>query len=182
VIEHGERLKKITVTYPERNTNWVIKECNGLATIGILFPELNVWGVNINTPNEKISLAINIDHEKSIVSINSSVISSFSTNAKVSVLRKPKGETSKYLGFYDFSEYRNKSLSFNTSEFVSLTIIKGKDKVLIFNPQENDIHCDYIIPLKKKIIIPPKKWVSVTSSGMTELDDGINLFGNSIQF
>ena len=142
----------------------------------------NVWGVNISTPNEDISLAINKDHKKSNVSINSTVISYFSTNAKVSVLRKPKGETGKYLGFYDFSEYRDKSLSFSTSKSVSLTIIKKQDKVLIFNPQENDIHCGFIIPLKKKITIPPKKWVSVTSFGMTELDDSIILFGNSNQF
>jgi hypothetical protein len=42
VIEHGLRLQKITLDYPTRRTNWVTMECNGLGTIGILFPELKL--------------------------------------------------------------------------------------------------------------------------------------------
>ncbi len=42
IIEHGQRLEKITVGYPERSSNWVTMECNGLGTIGILFPELKM--------------------------------------------------------------------------------------------------------------------------------------------
>ena len=40
VIEHAHRLAKITLDFPQRGGNWVTMECNGLGTIGILFPEL----------------------------------------------------------------------------------------------------------------------------------------------
>jgi Heparinase II/III N-terminus/Heparinase II/III-like protein len=40
VIEHGQRLEKITLDNPGRSGNWITMECNGLGTIGILFPEL----------------------------------------------------------------------------------------------------------------------------------------------
>lgn len=40
IIEHGQRLEKITLDYPQRSGNWITMECNGLGTIGILFPEL----------------------------------------------------------------------------------------------------------------------------------------------
>jgi hypothetical protein len=40
VIEHGQRLEKITIAKPDRSGNWITMECNGLGTIGILFPEL----------------------------------------------------------------------------------------------------------------------------------------------
>lgn len=44
VIEHAQRLEKITLEHPERSTNWVAMECNGLGTIGVLFPELKISG------------------------------------------------------------------------------------------------------------------------------------------
>jgi hypothetical protein len=40
IIEHGQRLERVTTEQPERSSNWVTMECNGLGTIGILFPEL----------------------------------------------------------------------------------------------------------------------------------------------
>jgi hypothetical protein len=42
VIEHAQRLEKITVDQPKRTSNWVIMECNGLGTISLLFPELKL--------------------------------------------------------------------------------------------------------------------------------------------
>lgn len=42
VIEHGQRLEKTAADFPERSGNWVTMECNGLGTIGILFPELKM--------------------------------------------------------------------------------------------------------------------------------------------
>jgi hypothetical protein len=42
VIEHGQRLEKTAADFPDRSGNWVTMECNGLGTIGILFPELKL--------------------------------------------------------------------------------------------------------------------------------------------
>lgn len=41
IIMHGWRLRKVTLDYPKRTGNWVTMECNGLGTIGTLFPELD---------------------------------------------------------------------------------------------------------------------------------------------
>ena len=38
-IDHAERLKWITLIHPNRRSNWVAMECNGLGHIAILFPE-----------------------------------------------------------------------------------------------------------------------------------------------
>lgn len=40
IIEHGQRLHKVTTEQPERSSNWVTMECNGLGTLAILFPEI----------------------------------------------------------------------------------------------------------------------------------------------
>ncbi|MDQ3813066.1 MAG: heparinase II/III family protein, partial [Armatimonadota bacterium] len=39
VLEHAQRLKKVTLDDPNRTGNWVTMECNGMGTAGILFPE-----------------------------------------------------------------------------------------------------------------------------------------------
>ncbi len=40
LIWHGWRLAYTTEAHPERTGNWITMECNGLATIAMLFPEL----------------------------------------------------------------------------------------------------------------------------------------------
>lgn len=54
VIEHAQRLEKITLEMPERSGNWVTMECNGLGTIGILFPELKNSEEIIKTAFERL--------------------------------------------------------------------------------------------------------------------------------
>ena len=55
VIEHAQRLEKITIDYPERSGNWVTMECNGLGTIGILFPELKNSGEIIKVAFDRLN-------------------------------------------------------------------------------------------------------------------------------
>ena len=38
-VEHGRTLTRMTVEHPEHGGNWVTMECNGLAHIGVMFPE-----------------------------------------------------------------------------------------------------------------------------------------------
>ncbi len=38
-VEHAQQLRRMTVEYPEHGGNWVTMECNGLAHIGVMFPE-----------------------------------------------------------------------------------------------------------------------------------------------
>lgn len=38
-VEHARTLTRMTVEYPEHHGNWVTMECNGLAHIGVMFPE-----------------------------------------------------------------------------------------------------------------------------------------------
>jgi hypothetical protein len=38
-VEHARTLTRMTVEYPDRRSNWVAMECNGLAHIGCMFPE-----------------------------------------------------------------------------------------------------------------------------------------------
>jgi hypothetical protein len=38
-VEHAQQLRRMTVDYPEHGGNWVTMECNGLAHIGVMFPE-----------------------------------------------------------------------------------------------------------------------------------------------
>lgn len=38
-VEHARQLRRMTVDYPEHGGNWVTMECNGLAHIGVMFPE-----------------------------------------------------------------------------------------------------------------------------------------------
>lgn len=40
-MDHAHHLERITVEQPQRSGNWVTMECNGLATIAIMFPEFN---------------------------------------------------------------------------------------------------------------------------------------------
>jgi len=55
VIEHAQRLEKITLEMPERSGNWVTMECNGLGTIGILFPELKNSAEIVNVALERLN-------------------------------------------------------------------------------------------------------------------------------
>ncbi|MBM3499389.1 MAG: hypothetical protein FJX74_12045 [Armatimonadetes bacterium] len=38
-VEHAQQLRRMTVDFPEHGGNWVTMECNGLAHIGVMFPE-----------------------------------------------------------------------------------------------------------------------------------------------
>jgi hypothetical protein len=40
-VEHGRTLTRMTVDYPGHGGNWVTMECNGLAHIGVMFPEFS---------------------------------------------------------------------------------------------------------------------------------------------
>ncbi|HJN17004.1 MAG TPA: alginate lyase family protein, partial [Armatimonadota bacterium] len=38
-VEHAQQLRRMTVDYPQHGGNWVTMECNGLAHVGVMFPE-----------------------------------------------------------------------------------------------------------------------------------------------
>ena len=38
-VEHAQQLRRMTVEYPDHGGNWVTMECNGLAHVGVMFPE-----------------------------------------------------------------------------------------------------------------------------------------------
>ncbi|MFQ5808634.1 MAG: heparinase II/III family protein, partial [Armatimonadota bacterium] len=38
-VEHAQQLTRMTVEHPEHGGNWVTMECNGLAHVGVMFPE-----------------------------------------------------------------------------------------------------------------------------------------------
>jgi len=59
VIEHAQRLEKITLEMPERSGNWITMECNGLGTIGILFPEFKHSAELLNVAFERLNKELN---------------------------------------------------------------------------------------------------------------------------
>jgi len=58
-VDHAHHLMRITVDHPEHKGNWVTMECNGLAHIGVLFPECResetCWKTASNRLNEELT-------------------------------------------------------------------------------------------------------------------------------
>jgi hypothetical protein len=137
----------------------------------------NIWARNIITPYEIVSLVIRKKTKKDIIDIESDNLQVFRTNAEVIVLRRPKSKAMEYMGFYNFSDYIDSTLSFTLNRFSSLIIVKGVNKELyLFNPGEKEIQAEFSLPVKKHFILSPKKWMTISSSGLTELNSKIILF------
>ena len=54
MLEHGERLQLIASNFPEISNNWVTVECNGLGTVGMLFPEFKLAQTFLNTAFDRL--------------------------------------------------------------------------------------------------------------------------------
>jgi hypothetical protein len=135
----------------------------------------NLWGENINTPYESISLVIRKNDEKTSLNIVPEIVPPFSACADIILIRQPAGKNEDYFGFYNLSEYKGDSLAFNLTLPSSLLILKKENDVFLYNPQEKEIEVIFFIPVKKKIILPIKKWVKIGHSGIIELQETLEL-------
>ena len=81
-----------------------------------------------------------------------------------------------YLGFYNISEYKDADLEFNLTLPSSILILKKENKTLFYNPQEEGVEITFIMPVSRKFLLPSKKWIDITTSGMTEIQEKIDLF------
>jgi hypothetical protein len=136
----------------------------------------NFWGENIFTPYESVSLIIRRNEEKNNLNINPEIVSSFSANADFILIRKPNNKKDDYFGFYNISDYKEGNLAFNLTSASSLLMVKSNNIVLFYNPQEEGLEINFSIPFEKKFILPSKKWIEFTSSGINELRETISLF------
>ena len=137
----------------------------------------DLWGENINTPFEEISLIIRKNGKNRPVEIETGNHPAFITDSKVIILRKPAGKNQEYAGFYNISEFRDKTLSFTLLRVSSLVIVRENEKeLMIYNPDNTDIEARFSLPIRKRVTLPVKKWVTVSVSGIEELNEQINLF------
>ncbi|HCN84877.1 MAG TPA: hypothetical protein DIT07_14860, partial [Sphingobacteriaceae bacterium] len=136
----------------------------------------NLWGENINTPYESVSLIIRRNGEKTKLKIEPVIVPSFSTDADIILIRKPKDKKVDYFGFYNISDYKEGNLAFNLTSSSSLVMVKSNNRVLFYNPQDDGVEINFSIPFEKKFILPSRKWVDCTSSGINELKEPITLF------
>jgi hypothetical protein len=137
----------------------------------IMADNKNLWGENIITPYESISLVIRRYEEKTTMDIRPEIVPAFSVNADLILIRKPKDEISIYLGFYNLSDYKGDNLFFNLTLPSTLNMVKRGNRVFYFNPQENEFEVTFSVPFNRKFIFPTKKWFEVTPSGIEELKE-----------
>lgn len=142
----------------------------------IMADNKNLWGENIFTPYESVSLIIRRNEEKTRLNIKPEIVTSFSAIADVILIRKPKDKNEDYFGFYNLSDYKEDKLAFNLTLSSSLLMVKSNNRVLFYNPQEEGVEINFSIPFEKKFILPSKKWVDLTSSGINESTETISLF------
>jgi len=137
----------------------------------------DLWGENISTPYEEISLIIRKNGKNRPVEIETGNHSAFTTDSKVIILRKPVSKNQEYAGFYNISEFRDKTLAFRLVRASSLVIVRESEKkLMIYNPDDSDTEARFSLPIRKRITLPVKKWVTVSDSGIEELNEQINLF------
>lgn len=142
----------------------------------IMADNKNLWGENIFTPYESVSLIIRRNEEKNNLNIKPEIVPSFSAIADIILIRKPKNKKDDYFGFYNISDYKEGNLAFNLTSPSSLLLEKSNNRLLFYNPQEEGVEINFSIPFEKKFILPSKKWVDLTSSGINELKETITLF------
>jgi len=53
---------------------------------------------------------------------------------------------------------------------------KIDNSILLYSPKNEAVEVNFILPFKKKILLPAKKWVKITSSGIQEFKKEISLF------
>jgi Heparinase II/III N-terminus/Heparinase II/III-like protein len=128
----------------------------------------NLWGENINTPYESVSLIIRRNKEKTDLKVETMLVPPFSVNADVILIRKPKDKKDFYFGFYNISNYKEETLAFDLTVPSSVLILKRDNKVLFYNPQEGGVEITFTVPVAQKVILSSKKWAEIKSSGVNE--------------
>ncbi len=134
----------------------------------IMTDNKNVWGEKIKTPHETIALVLRKNNDISDFGVKSGIAQDFNANAKIIIIREPKNWKEVCLGFYGLSEYKESTLAFNLEKASSLLMIKGENKVLFYNSQDEEISITFTIPNTNRFTLPSKKWMIVTSSGIAE--------------
>lgn len=142
----------------------------------ILADNRDVWAESITTPYEAIALIIKRYGKGVSQVIASEIVPPFSAQADVIVIRKPKSKTAQYLGFFNISEYKDANLAFNLTLPSSIVILKKENKTLFYNAQEEGVEITFTMPVSQKFLFPSKRWVDITTSGMTEIQEKIDLF------
>jgi hypothetical protein len=137
----------------------------------------SIWGKKITTPYETIALVLKKANEKASYDVETGVNNTFTSDANVIVIRKPKSQNKEYLGFYDISEFRDNSLTFKLPVAASLVIVReGRSSLLMFNPEDKELKVNFSLPLKKKIALPAKTWVTMSPSGISEYNKTVSIF------
>ncbi|MFC2087718.1 alginate lyase family protein, partial [Bacteroidota bacterium] len=177
----GEKRAIPTVVYS--------KEENAPAIFStLLFPYLNdkplvsyetkmenngkLWAKEINTPYENISLIIRKNQQNTNMVIDSAFHSSFSANADIILIRKPADNDDNYFGFLEISEYNDDNLSFHfvsPSSLLMVKMIDGKNGNFLYNPKDEKLEINFTRPFDRKMFLPERRWVKITSSGIKEL-------------
>jgi len=152
------------------------KEKPELSYKKIMQDKEDFWGERVLTPYETFSLIIKRRGENENTNIKSRIVPPFFTDAKIILIRKPKDKKEDYFGFYDISEYKEDNLSLNLTLPSSLLMKKTDNSILLYSPKNEAVEVNFILPFKKKILLPAKKWVKITSSGIQELKKKISLF------
>lgn len=142
----------------------------------IMATDKNIWGESIMTPYESVSLIIRRNEEKDKLNIESEIVPSFSANADLILIRKPKDKKTDYFGFYNISEFKEGNLSFGLASPSSILMVKRDNKLLFYNTQVEGVEIKFSVPFEKSFILPLNKWVEITSSGMEESREIISLF------
>jgi len=137
---------------------------------GIMEEREDVWGKNITTPHETVSFILN--RNQSAISVDSKLVSSFSADSEIILVRKPGNKTGKYLGFSDISKYEDKQLSFRVSSPSPILIKKAGKKQFLYNPMDKPVQVSFMKPFERQIMLPAKKWMRITSSGAIKREKG----------
>jgi len=114
IIEHGEKLEKTALDFPERSGNWVTMECNGLGTIGILFPELkmseNIVKVAFERLNDELDKQVypdgaEVELTPSYHQVSRSNFMDLAKLAQMNNITIPAGYIDKMKKMYEFNLY-----------------------------------------------------------------------------
>jgi hypothetical protein len=137
----------------------------------------NIWGKKAETQYETFAVVLNRETDRKPATIESGVTDPFSTDANLTVIRKPHGLEKLGMGFYNISGFKDKSLAFELSVPSSLIVVKNsKDNYLVLNPGETELKIAFSAPVKKKTSIRPNESIIISTSTISNNNQVVTLF------
>jgi len=134
----------------------------------------DLWGKMITTPNENASLVINISGNAGTRKIKPVIAPEFQSDAMVLLVRQLNGKSSVYYGLCELKEFKDNVLAFSTVEPSSLLMVRdSQGSYMIFNPLGKETELSITLPLQKKVLLAPEKWIRITSTGTEDLSSDL---------